>query len=79
MGKKLATGAAVLSAVITLAAPANAATRYYEQTVTGSTQAACEAAGTALAQQKRAEGYLVTWIGCGWSDFRWAGLVGWSD
>ncbi|MFJ7217119.1 hypothetical protein [Amycolatopsis sp. NPDC098790] len=77
MVKKLATAVVVLSAV--LAAPAQAATKYYQQTVTGSTQAQCEAAGTALAQQKQAEGYLVTWVGCGYSNFRWAGLVGWSD
>jgi hypothetical protein len=68
-----------LAVTLTVAAPANAATRYYQQTVTGSTQAECEAAGSQLAQQKMAEGYLVTWIGCGRSNFRWAGLVSWSD
>ncbi len=80
MVKTLTTGLAVIGvAAALLATPAQAATRYYQQTVTGSTQAQCEAAGSQLAQQKMAEGYLVTWIGCGYSNFRWAGLVGWSD
>ncbi|WP_410574929.1 hypothetical protein [Amycolatopsis sp. cmx-4-61] len=77
MGKKLAASAAMLSALVVLAAPAEAATRYYSQTVTGTTQSQCETDGWALAQQKQAEGYLVTWIGCGYSDFHWAGVVGW--
>ncbi|WP_410592700.1 hypothetical protein [Amycolatopsis sp. lyj-23] len=79
MRKHLAASAAIVSALVAFAAPAGAATRYYSQTVTGTTQAQCEADGWALAQQKQAEGYLVTWIGCGYSNFRWAGVLGWHD
>ncbi|WP_410567337.1 hypothetical protein [Amycolatopsis sp. cmx-4-61] len=80
MVKKLATAVAVLSvAAATLAAPADAATRYYQETVSGGTKSACEAAGSQLAQQKMAEGYLVTWIGCTYSNFYFYGVVRWSD
>ena len=76
MLKKLAAVIALSFAVF--AAPAHA-TAYYQQTVTGSTKAQCEVAGSQLAQQKRNEGYLVTWIGCGYSNFQYSGVVGWSD
>jgi hypothetical protein len=80
MVKQLAVvSAAVVSLAVAVAAPAQAATRYYQQTVTGFSQAECEATGSQLAQQKMAEGYLVTWVGCGRSNFRWAGVVAWSD
>jgi hypothetical protein len=79
MVKKVAVAGIAVFASLALAAPAHAATRYYQQTVTGSTQAECEATGSQLAQQQMAQGYLVTWIGCGYSNFRWAGLVSWSD
>lgn len=80
MIKKLATAVAVLSiAAVTLAAPVDAATRYYQQTVSGGTKSACETTGWQLAQQKTAEGYLVTWIGCEYSNFYFYGVVRWSD
>ncbi|WP_410671444.1 hypothetical protein [Amycolatopsis sp. cmx-4-68] len=68
-----------LAVTLTVAAPANAATRYYQQSVSGASQMECEAAGSQLAQQKMAEGYLVTWVGCGHSNFHWVGVVAWSD
>jgi hypothetical protein len=60
-----------------LVAPANAA--YYQQVVSGSTQAQCEAAGQALVREKQALGYLVTFVGCGRQGIQYAGTVGWSD
>ncbi|MEU3622163.1 hypothetical protein BS329_34255 [Amycolatopsis coloradensis] len=79
MPNKLTTAVAVAVMSLAFAAPANAETRYYQQTVTGSTKAECETAGSQLAQQKRAEGFLVTWTGCGYRNFQYSGLVGWSD
>jgi uncharacterized low-complexity protein len=80
MSKKLTLAAAILSAaVVSLAAPAQAATRYYQQAVSGASQQECDAAGSQLAQQKMAEGYLVTWVGCGHSNFHWVGTVSWSS
>jgi uncharacterized low-complexity protein len=80
MPKKLAITAAVVSAaVVSLAAPAQAATRYYQQAVSGASQQECDAAGTQLAQQKAAEGYLVTWVGCAHSNFHWVGSVIWHS
>jgi hypothetical protein len=81
MTKKLAIAAAVASAaaVVSFAAPAQAATRYYQQAVSGASQQECNAAGTQLAQQKMAEGYLVTWVGCAHQNFHWEGSVAWSS
>ncbi|UJW31626.1 hypothetical protein L3Q67_41750 [Saccharothrix sp. AJ9571] len=79
MVKKLFASVTLVAAALVVAAPAHAETRYYQQTVTGLTKAECEAAGSQLAQQKRAEGYLVTWIGCGYQNFQYTGLVSWSD
>ncbi|GHF91428.1 MULTISPECIES: hypothetical protein [Amycolatopsis] len=80
MVKKLATAVAVMSiAAVSLAAPADGATRYYQQTVSGATKPECDTAGWQLAQQKMAEGYLVTWIGCAYSNFAFRGTVSWSD
>ena len=79
MLKKLAATAAVAAVSLSLATPASASTRYYQQTVTGPTRSQCETAGSQLAQQKRAEGYLVTWIGCGYRNFQYEGVVGWSN
>ncbi len=79
MVKKLATGVAVVTAAIALAAPAHGATRYHQQSVSGASQAECNAAGNQLAQQKQAQGYLVTWVGCAHQNFHWEGAVYWSD
>ncbi|GAB2793411.1 hypothetical protein [Amycolatopsis magusensis] len=78
MVKKLFTSAALVATALAVAAPAHAETTYYQQLVTGPTKAECEATGSQLAQQKRAEGYLVTWIGCGYQNFQYSGLVSWS-
>ncbi|ANN17216.1 hypothetical protein SD37_17245 [Amycolatopsis orientalis] len=77
--KKLFAAMAITVLSITVTAPAQAVPAYYQQTVTGSTLAECNAAGSQLAQQKRAQGYLVTWTGCGHQGFGYVGLVSWSD
>ncbi|SFJ15835.1 hypothetical protein [Amycolatopsis regifaucium] len=79
MLKKLLTATAFIVLSTTVTAPAQAVPAYYQQTVTGSTLAECNAAGSQLAQQKRAQGYLVTWTGCGHQGFGYVGLVSWSD
>ncbi|AUI59604.1 hypothetical protein BKN51_16165 [Amycolatopsis sp. BJA-103] len=77
--KKLLTTTAITVLSLTATTPAQAIPAYYQQTITGSTLAQCNAAGSQLAQQKRAEGYLVTWTGCGHQNFGYVGVVGWSD
>ncbi|SEB32431.1 hypothetical protein SAMN04489729_0268 [Amycolatopsis lurida] len=76
--KKLCAAAAITLLPVVITTPAQAAT-YYQQTVTGSTLAQCNATGSQLAQQKRAEGYLVTWTGCGHQNFGYIGVVAWSN
>ncbi|WP_191257766.1 hypothetical protein [Amycolatopsis oliviviridis] len=79
MLKKPRTATAIIALSLTIATPAQATPAYYQQTITGSTLAQCNTAGSQLAQQKRAEGYLVTWTGCGYQNFAYVGVVGWSD
>ncbi|MFD6066614.1 MULTISPECIES: hypothetical protein [Amycolatopsis] len=77
MLKKLCAAAAIALLPVVIPTPAQAAT-YYQQTVTGSTLAQCNEIGFQLAQQKRAEGHLVTWTGCGYKNFGYIGVVAWS-
>ncbi len=77
--KKLCAATAIPLLSLAITTPAQAATSYYQQTVTGSTLAQCNANGSQLAQQKRAEGHLVTWTGCGYKNFSYVGVVGWSN
>ncbi len=77
--KKLPIATAIIVLSLMITTPAQAKPAYYQQTVTGSTLAQCNTAGSQLAQQKRAQGYLVTWTGCGHQNFGYVGVVSWSD
>lgn len=63
-------------AAVTLSAGPAHAEAGGQETVTGYTQAQCDAAGAARAQQLQNEGYITTFVGCSYDGFSSVPYVG---